>query len=156
MICPRERASTRSSKRGLRLILGMVFNLRTDNMDRSLWESRPKRGFDLNSFNAGDYERAVESSNSARMITSVLYPNDNTMVGKELRLKQQYFWTAASLADMMRRFKNMGKPISEFAECTSTGHHCFTPSDMKYRQRHPAQRYSPYARHRGAHAHPRR
>jgi glucan phosphorylase len=39
------------------------------------------------------------------------------IVGKELRLKQQYFWTAASLADMMRRFKNLDKPISEFAEC---------------------------------------
>lgn len=81
-----------------------------------LWESRPTRGFDLNSFNAGDYERAVEASNSARMITSVLYPNDNTMVGKELRLKQQYFWTAASLSDIMRRFKNMGKTLDEFPE----------------------------------------
>jgi glucan phosphorylase len=41
------------------------------------------------------------------------------VVGKELRLKQQYFWTAASLADMMRRFKNLEKPISEFADCMS-------------------------------------
>ncbi|KAA1466891.1 glycosyltransferase family 35 protein [Dentipellis sp. KUC8613] len=81
-----------------------------------LWESKPKRGFDLQSFNAGDYERAVETSNSAAAITSVLYPNDHTSFGKELRLKQQYFWTAASLADMMRRFKNLEKPISEFAE----------------------------------------
>lgn len=39
------------------------------------------------------------------------------VVGKELRLKQQYFWTAASLADMMRRFKHLEKPIAEFAEC---------------------------------------
>lgn len=81
-----------------------------------LWESKPKRGFDLQSFNAGDYERAVESSNSAAAITSVLYPNDHTTFGKELRLKQQYFWTAASLADIMRRFKNLGKPISEFPD----------------------------------------
>ncbi|KAI0053516.1 glycosyltransferase family 35 protein [Auriscalpium vulgare] len=81
-----------------------------------LWESKPKRGFDLQSFNAGDYERAVETSNSAAAITSVLYPNDHTSFGKELRLKQQYFWTAASLADMMRRFKRMDKPIAEFAE----------------------------------------
>jgi starch phosphorylase len=43
-----------------------------------LWESKPKRGFDLNSFNAGDYEKAVDSSNSAAAITSVLYPNDHT------------------------------------------------------------------------------
>ncbi|KAH0834128.1 glycogen phosphorylase [Lanmaoa asiatica] len=82
-----------------------------------LWESKPKRGFDLNSFNAGDYEHAVESSNSAAAITSVLYPNDHTTSGKELRLKQQYFWTAASLADILRRFKNLGKPIKEFSDC---------------------------------------
>ncbi|KAF8259084.1 glycosyltransferase family 35 protein [Lactarius quietus] len=82
-----------------------------------LWESKPKRGFDLQSFNGiWNYERAVESSNSAAAITSVLYPNDHTSFGKELRLKQQYFWTAASLADMMRRFKNLEKPISEFAD----------------------------------------
>ncbi|KAG6336747.1 hypothetical protein ID866_2352 [Astraeus odoratus] len=81
-----------------------------------LWESKPRRGFDLQSFNAGDYERAVESSNSAAAITSVLYPNDHTTFGKELRLKQQYFWTAASLADIMRRFKNLRKPIVQFPE----------------------------------------
>ncbi|KAF7303281.1 Alpha-1,4 glucan phosphorylase [Mycena kentingensis (nom. inval.)] len=81
-----------------------------------LWESKPKRGFDLNSFNAGNYEAAVESSNSAAAITSVLYPNDHTSFGKELRLKQQAFWTCASLADIMRRFKNIGKPIDELPD----------------------------------------
>lgn len=44
---------------------------------------------------------------------------DAYVVGKELRLKQQYFWTAASLADIMRRFKDLGKPITEFPQCTS-------------------------------------
>ncbi|KAF8840645.1 glycosyltransferase family 35 protein [Paxillus ammoniavirescens] len=91
------------------------FDTRNTNNLR-LWESKPKRGFDLNSFNAGDYEHAVESSNSAAAITSVLYPNDHTTFGKELRLKQQYFWTAASLADILRRFKNLGKVITEFPE----------------------------------------
>ncbi|KAG9310893.1 glycosyltransferase family 35 protein [Chiua virens] len=91
------------------------FNTRNTNNLR-LWESKPKRGFDLNSFNAGDYERAVESSNSAAAITAVLYPNDHTSFGKELRLKQQYFWTAASLADILRRFKNLGKPITELSD----------------------------------------
>ncbi|KIO21097.1 glycosyltransferase family 35 protein [Tulasnella calospora MUT 4182] len=81
-----------------------------------LWDAKPKRGFDLNSFNAGDYEKAVESSNSAEALTRVLYPNDNHMVGKELRLKQQYFWTAASLADITRRFKQLGEPFSKFHE----------------------------------------
>ncbi|CAE7109100.1 unnamed protein product [Rhizoctonia solani] len=81
-----------------------------------LWDARGKSGFDLQSFNAGDYEKSVESSNSAENITRVLYPNDNHMVGKELRLKQQYFWCAASLADIMRRFKNLEKPITEFPD----------------------------------------
>ncbi|KAG8974355.1 Non-essential glycogen phosphorylase [Tulasnella sp. 425] len=84
-----------------------------------LWDAKPKRGFDLNSFNAGDYEKAVESSNSAEALTRVLYPNDNHMVGKELRLKQQYFWTAASLADITRRFKQLGEPFSKFHEYVS-------------------------------------
>ncbi|KAG8830805.1 Non-essential glycogen phosphorylase, partial [Serendipita sp. 399] len=79
------------------------------------WSAKPRRGFDLQSFNAGDYERAVETSNSAANITNVLYPNDNHYAGKTLRLQQQYFWCAASLSDIMRRFKNTGKPISEFS-----------------------------------------
>ncbi|KII90237.1 glycosyltransferase family 35 protein [Plicaturopsis crispa FD-325 SS-3] len=91
------------------------YNTKNTNNLR-LWESKPKRGFDLNSFNAGDYGAAVESSNSASAITSVLYPNDHTTFGKELRLKQQYFWTAASLADIIRRYKNIGKPLSEFPD----------------------------------------
>ena len=91
-------------------------NLLSFQNNLRLWESKPVRGFDFNSFNAGDYERAVQASNDAETITSVLYPNDNTMVGKELRLKQQYFWTAASLADILRRFKNLEKPIEEFAD----------------------------------------
>ncbi|KAL7278510.1 hypothetical protein ACG7TL_007509 [Trametes sanguinea] len=91
------------------------YDTKTTNNLR-LWESKPKRGFDLQSFNAGDYERAVEASNSAEAITSVLYPNDHTTFGKELRLKQQYFWTAASLADIVRRFKNNDKPLSEFPD----------------------------------------
>ncbi|KAI8992832.1 glycogen phosphorylase [Trametes punicea] len=91
------------------------YDTKTTNNLR-LWESKPQRGFDLQSFNAGDYERAVEASNSAEAITSVLYPNDHTTFGKELRLKQQYFWTAASLADIVRRFKNTDKPLSEFPD----------------------------------------
>ncbi|KAL5520427.1 hypothetical protein ACEPAG_9651 [Sanghuangporus baumii] len=91
------------------------YHTKTTNNLR-LWESKPIRGFDFNSFNAGDYERAVQASNDAETITSVLYPNDNTMVGKELRLKQQYFWTAASLSDILRRFKNLGKTFEEFPD----------------------------------------
>lgn len=65
-----------------------------------LWSSRPQNLFDLGSFNAGDYEKSVEEQIRASNITSVLYPNDNHLVGKELRLKQQYFFVCATLQDM--------------------------------------------------------
>ena len=60
---------------------------------------------------------SVADQQRAETISAVLYPNDNLERGKELRLKQQYFWTAASLSDIMRRFKNIGKPVSEFPDC---------------------------------------
>lgn len=79
-----------------------------------LWSSKPKRQFDLTRFNEGQYEQAVYEQMQAENITAVLYPNDNHMVGKELRLKQQYFWVAASLFDIVRRFKKTEKPWGEF------------------------------------------
>ncbi|KAF9007192.1 glycogen phosphorylase [Cyathus striatus] len=114
--------STRASWHGGQEVLAVAYDVMipgyetTTTNNLRLWESKPRRGFDLNSFNAGNYEGAVESSNSAAAITSVLYPNDHTTFGKELRLKQQYFWTAASLQDILRRFKNLNKPISEFPD----------------------------------------
>lgn len=79
-----------------------------------LWRAQPKSGFNLQSFNAGDYDGSVRESENAETITRVLYPNDNHWAGKELRLKQQYFWTAASLNDIIRRWKKIGVPWSEF------------------------------------------
>ncbi|RIB20585.1 Glycosyltransferase Family 35 protein [Gigaspora rosea] len=81
-----------------------------------LWSSKPKRQFDLGRFNEGQYEQAVQEQMQAENITAVLYPNDNHMVGKELRLKQQYFWVAASLHDIVRRFKKSEKPWSKFPD----------------------------------------
>ena len=69
-----------------------------------LWRSRPTNEFDFNSFNDGDYNRAVEARQRAEYITSVLYPNDSTESGKELRLKQQYFFCSATIQDIVRRF----------------------------------------------------
>ncbi|CAH7685569.1 putative glycogen phosphorylase [Phakopsora pachyrhizi] len=87
----------------------------TKNMNNiRLWSSKPKRAFDLNSFNSGDYDRAVQEAEEAENITRVLYPNDNFEAGKELRLKQQYFWCAASFSDIVRRFKKINAPWSEF------------------------------------------
>lgn len=67
-------------------------------------------------FNAGEYEQAVREASEAENITRVLYPADNTQQGKELRLKQQYFWVAASLNDILRRFKKLGKSFEEFGD----------------------------------------
>jgi glucan phosphorylase len=67
------------------------------------WSARPVSGFDLVSFNAGDYQASVQASSEAETLTRALYPNDNHDAGKQLRLRQQSFWTAASLADILRR-----------------------------------------------------
>lgn len=69
-----------------------------------LWDAEPKEEFDLEAFNAGDYEKAIKNKRKADEITAILYPNDATQEGKELRLKQQYFFVAASLQDTLARF----------------------------------------------------
>jgi starch phosphorylase len=72
-----------------------------------LWSSKPYKEFDLQQFNEGNYLTAVETKQRSENITSVLYPNDNTYSGKELRLKQQYFFVSATLSDIVRRFKKI-------------------------------------------------
>lgn len=69
-----------------------------------LWKAAPSSEFDLSSFNAGDYMRAVEARQRAETISHVLYPADNHSSGKELRLKQQYLFVSATLQDVIRRF----------------------------------------------------
>ncbi|SCU95319.1 LADA_0G14928g1_1 [Lachancea dasiensis] len=81
-----------------------------------LWNAKPTTEFDFSKFNSGDYKNSVEQQQRAESITAVLYPNDNFEQGKELRLKQQYFWCAASLHDIVRRFKKNGRPWSEFPD----------------------------------------
>jgi len=72
-----------------------------------LWKSEPSREFDFDAFNAGRYSDAQREKEWAEALTAVLYPNDNTDAGKELRLRQQYFFTCASLQDILRRFKRV-------------------------------------------------
>jgi starch phosphorylase len=80
-----------------------------------LWGSKAASGeFDFQKFNSGDYESAVSNQQRAETISAVLYPNDNMDRGKELRLKQQYFWCAASLYDIVRRFKKSRRAWKEF------------------------------------------
>jgi starch phosphorylase len=79
-----------------------------------LWSAQPSKEFDLHHFNKGDFFKSIEEKQNSEQITSVLYPNDNTPAGKELRLKQQYLLVSATLQDLMRRFKETKRPISEF------------------------------------------
>ena len=82
-----------------------------------LWSSKAASGeFDFQKFNAGEYESAVGDQQRAETISAVLYPNDNLERGKELRLKQQYFWCAASLYDIVRRFKKTKRAWSQFPD----------------------------------------
>ena len=69
-----------------------------------LWSAKAAREFDLTHFNDGNYEKAVEERNATENISKVLYPNDASESGKELRLRQQYFFVSASIQDILRRF----------------------------------------------------
>ena len=70
-----------------------------------LWSAKPTKQFDLERFNRGDYAAAAEPEALARTLSRVLYPDDTTYQGKELRLKQEFFLTSAALQDILRRFK---------------------------------------------------
>jgi len=83
-----------------------VLNLR-------LWSSSPPEEFDLEAFNRGDYYSSIGEKQLAEKLTSVLYPNDSTEAGKELRLKQQYFFVSATLQDILRRFQKLQLPIQQ-------------------------------------------
>lgn len=85
-----------------------------NTLNLRLWSSRPAREFDLESFNAGDYWKALEARRESEYITHVLYPNDNTGQGKELRLKQQALFVSATIQDLLVRFQLLGLPLSEF------------------------------------------
>ena len=79
-----------------------------------LWGATSTHGFNLDYFNRGDYIAAVEETSRTRSISRVLYPNDNFFLGKELRLKQEYFLVSASLQDILRRFKKTRTDFDEF------------------------------------------
>jgi len=81
-----------------------------------LWEAKSTEDFNLTFFNNGDYMKAYESKTLTENITKVLYPNDNIEQGRELRFKQQYFFVACSLHDILRRFKADGNEIHAFPD----------------------------------------
>ena len=89
-----------------------------------LWKAAATDEFDLGEFNAGSYTESVEAKNEAEHITMVLYPNDASESGKELRLKQQYFLACASLRDVIREWTDHHEGFGDFAD-----KHCFQLND---------------------------
>ena len=81
-----------------------------------IWDAEPIVDFQLDSFDRGDYRKAVEQQNLAKNIVEVLYPNDNHMAGKELRLKQQYFFVSASLQAALAKYKKKHDDIHKLPE----------------------------------------
>ena len=81
-----------------------------------VWDAEAINNFQLDQFNKGDYQRAVEQENLAKNLIEVLYPNDNHMAGKELRLKQQYFFISASVQAAVEKYKKNHDDIRKFHE----------------------------------------
>ena len=81
-----------------------------------IWDAEPVECFSLDSFDKGDYQKAVEQQNLAKNITEVLYPNDNHYAGKELRLKQQYFFICASVQEAVAKYMRSHSDIRKFYE----------------------------------------
>jgi starch phosphorylase len=81
-----------------------------------LWAAKSTREFDLSYFNEGDYIKAVGDKQRSEIISKVLYPSDNVFEGKELRLKQEYFFISATMQDIIRRYKKTYNTFDEFTE----------------------------------------
>ena len=81
-----------------------------------IWDAEAINDFQLDSFDKGDYHKAVEQENLARTIVEVLYPNDAHMAGKELRLKQQYFFISASVQTAIKKYKKHHSDIKKLYE----------------------------------------
>jgi starch phosphorylase len=81
-----------------------------------LWSAKATRDFNLQRFNEGNYFKAVEQKTESENLSKVLYPDDSTQVGRELRLKQQYFFVSASLQDIVQRFLATKEPFDAFPD----------------------------------------
>ncbi|KAI8997657.1 glycosyl transferase [Pilobolus umbonatus] len=117
-----EKGETRMAWEGGDRVQAMAYDVPIPGFDTRfcgnirLWASKPLNTFDFYSFNAGDYDKSVAEQTNAQNLTSVLYPNDNHLLGKELRLKQEYFFVSASLQDIMHRFKRAKCPWKDFPD----------------------------------------
>ena len=112
-------------------ILG--YGVNTVNLLR-LWHAQATESFDFQAFNTGDYYGAVQEKISSENITKVLYPNDEQLQGKQLRLQQQYFFTSCSLRDMLRLFRqrelNLNQMIEKFTVQLNDTHPSIAIAEM--------------------------
>ncbi len=103
-------------------VMAMAYDTPVPGYDTStvnnmrLWSAKASRDFNLKYFNEGNYIKAVEEKNESENLSKVLYPSDTTEMGRELRLKQQYFFVCASLQDILRRFIKYHPRIQELPE----------------------------------------
>ena len=81
-----------------------------------LWSARAPEELDLSAFNQGDYQRAVEARNASENVSRLLYPDDSTLAGRELRLRQEYFFVSATMQDLIRRYLRTHSTFGRFSE----------------------------------------
>ena len=119
---PAENGRTKFVQKNYQSVLAVPYDMPivgyNNNMVNTLmiWDAEPMECFELDSFDKGDYRKAVEQENLARNLVEVLYPNDNHIQGKELRLKQQYFFVSASLQAALEKYKKNHDDIHKLPE----------------------------------------
>ena len=117
-----EKGATRFIHEGYQAVKAIPYDMPITGYDNDvvntlrIWDAEPIVDFELDSFDKGDYKKAVEQENLARNIVEVLYPNDNHYAGKELRLKQQYFFVSASLQEAIAKYKKIHDDIHKLYE----------------------------------------
>ncbi|EHQ51589.1 phosphorylase [Ectothiorhodospira sp. PHS-1] len=118
----RERGQTRYHWEDGEEVIAMAYDYPTPGFGNKnannlrLWAAKATRDFDLDYFNEGDYIRAVREKIESETISMVLYPNDATAIGRELRLKQEYFFVSASIQDILHRHAELGYPIESLPD----------------------------------------
>lgn len=120
--CDPEKGGNKFIHEGYQAVKAIPYDMPITGYDNDvvntlrIWDAEPIVDFELDSFDKGDYKKAVEQENLARNIVEVLYPNDNHYAGKELRLKQQYFFVSASLQAAIAKYKKKHDDIHKLYE----------------------------------------
>ena len=143
-------------------VMAMAFDTPVPGYDTAtvnnmrLWSAKASRDFNLKYFNEGNYIKAVEDKNESENLSKVLYPDDTTSMGRELRLKQQYFFVCASLQDILRRFTKYHPDLDELPDkvaiqLNDTHPAIAIPELMRVLVDHPSPGLGPRLGHHAAH-----